>query len=185
MCPCMAKSTYKMIMAGACASVAAFGLGLYMPSLAHTVAQAQAKPATVMASYVEQRAQPQVGALGLDGHILPEADGLYYVDARFEGGVKTRFLVDTGASVTVLTGEDARRLGVKQDASGSGSKLRTAGGTTMARSATIDQMDISGRQLRNIKVAIIDNGLPVSLLGQNALSELGTITLGNGRLRID
>jgi hypothetical protein len=24
-----------------------------------------------------------------------------------------------------------------------------------------------------------------SLLGQNALSELGTITLGNGRLRID
>lgn len=137
-----------------------------------------------MASYVEQRAQSSVGALGADGHILPEADGLYYVDARFADGAKTRFLVDTGASVTVLTGEDARRLGVKQDAS-SGSKLRTAGGTTMARSATIEQMDIAGRQLRNIKVAIIDNGLPVSLLGQNALSELGTITLGNGRLRID
>ena len=56
---------------------------------------------------------------------------------------------------------------------------------TTARSATIAHMDIAGRPLRNIRVAIIDNGLPVSLLGQNALSELGTITLGNGRMTID
>ena len=46
-------------------------------------------------------------------------------------------------------------------------------------------MDIAGRKLSNIKVAVIDNGLPVSLLGQNALAELGTITLGNGRMTID
>mgnify|MGYP000095988437 CR=1 FL=1 len=85
-----------------------------------------------------------------------------------------------------LAGADARRLGVRMETpAGSGSRLRTAGGMTEARSATIEQMDIAGRKLSNIKVAVIDNGLPVSLLGQNALAELGTITLGNGRMTID
>lgn len=157
-----------------------------MPSLANPAVQQASAPATVMASYVERPAVRAAAGTGTEGHILPEADGLYYLDARFADGARARFLVDTGASVTVLTGEDARRLGVQVDANASGgAKLRTAGGTTIARSATIEQMDIAGRQLRNIKVAIIDNGLPVSLLGQNALAELGTLTLGNGRLRID
>lgn len=182
----MTKSTCKMILTGACASIAAFGLGLCVPLIASPALSGSSKPATVMASYVEQRPDAAKIPVGIDGHILPEADGLYYVDARVADGRTTRFLVDTGASVTVLTGEDARRLGVKLDTtSGGGAKLRTAGGMTFARSATIEQMDIAGRQLRNIKVAIIDNGLPVSLLGQNALVELGTITLGNGRMRID
>lgn len=170
------------MMASACVFAAAFGIGLGMPSLAEPSAAAQA---TVMASYVEQQ-QAQHGDIGTAGNqILPAADGLYYLEAQFADGGRARFLVDTGASVTVLTGEDARRLGVQPTDGSGGAKLRTAGGMTTARSATIAHMDIAGRPLRNIRVAIIDNGLPVSLLGQNALSELGTITLGNGRMTID
>lgn len=181
----MNKSALTWMMTGACASVAAFGLGLAMPLMAEPSASA---PATVMASYVEQQqAQPRNGDIGPAGNpILPAPDGLYYLDAQFADGARARFLIDTGASVTVLTGQDARRLGVEAtDGAGGGAKLRTAGGMTTARSATIARMDIAGRQLRNIRVAIIDNGLPVSLLGQNALAELGTITLGNGRMTID
>ncbi|MDQ4420018.1 retropepsin-like aspartic protease [Sphingobium sp. DEHP117] len=179
----MSKVGHRWIIAGACASIASFALGHGMPVWAEPAAPA---PATAMASYVEQ-AEPQDEEALTDGnHILPAPDGLYYLDAQFADGARARFLVDTGASVTVLTGSDARRLGVQptDDAAG-GSKLRTAGGMTIARSATIARMDVAGRQLRNIRVAIIDNGLPVSLLGQNALSELGTITLGNGRMTID
>lgn len=179
----MSKPGYTWMMAGACASLAAFGLGLGMPLLAETSAPSSA---TVMASYVEQQ-QGQHGDIGPVGnHILPAPDGLYYLDADFADGKRARFLIDTGASVTVLTGADARRLGVKPtEGTTGGARLRTAGGMTIARSATIARMDIAGRQLRNIRVAIIDNGLPVSLLGQNALVELGTITLGNGRMMID
>jgi len=170
-------------MASAAAFAAAFGLGLGMPLLAKPAASL---PATVMASYVEQQPQPQGGDVGLAGNqILPAPDGLYYLEAQFADGGRARFLIDTGASVTVLTGEDARRLGVQPTDGAGGAKLRTAGGMTTARSATIARMDIAGRPLHNIRVAIIDNGLPVSLLGQNALSELGTITLGNGRMTID
>ncbi|MBP6112037.1 MAG: retroviral-like aspartic protease family protein [Sphingobium sp.] len=173
------------MMASACAAMAAMVPGFMMPLMASPAAPSSA-PATVMASYVEQHEAPDNGASVAGKHILPAPDGLYYLDADFKDGKRARFLIDTGASVTVLTGEDARRLGVvAEDAANGGARLRTAGGMMVARSATIARMDIVGRQLRNIKVAIIDNGLPVSLLGQNALTELGTITLGNGRMTID
>ncbi|RXR29962.1 retropepsin-like aspartic protease family protein [Sphingobium fluviale] len=179
----MIKPGYTIMMASACAFAATFGLGLGMPLFAEPSAPAQA---TVMASYVEQQQAQQNGDIGPAGNpILPAPDGLYYLDAQFADGGRARFLIDTGASVTVLTGADARRLGVQPTEGAGGAKLRTAGGMTTARSATIARMDIAGRQLRNIRVAIIDNGLPVSLLGQNALAELGTITLGNGRMTID
>lgn len=178
----MIKPGYTIMMASACAFAATFGLGLGMPFLAEPSAPAQA---TVMASYVEQQ-QAQHGDIGPAGNpILPAPDGLYYLDAQFADGGRARFLIDTGASVTVLTGVDARRLGIQPTEGAGGANLRTAGGMTTARSATIARMDIAGRQLRNIRVAIIDNGLPVSLLGQNALAELGSITLGNGRMTID
>tara|TARA_B110001454_G_scaffold122364_1_gene114202 strand:+ start:845 stop:1360 length:516 start_codon:yes stop_codon:yes gene_type:complete len=171
------------MIASVCAFAAAFGIGLGMPLLAEPSAPAQA---TVMASYVEEQEAQQYGDIGQAGNqILPAPDGLYYLEAQFANGGRARFLIDTGASVTVLTGDDARRLGVQPTDDAGGAKLRTAGGMTTARSATIARMDIAGRPLRNIRVAIIDNGLPVSLLGQNALSELGTITLGNGRMTID
>ena len=171
------------MIASVCAFAAAFGIGLGMPLLAEPSAPAQA---TVMASYVEEQEAQQYGDIGQAGNqILPAPDGLYYLEAQFANGGRARFLIDTGASVTVLTGDDARRLGVQPTDGAGGAKLRTAGGMTTARSATIARMDIAGRPLRNIRVAIIDNGLPVSLLGQNALSELGTITLGNGRMTID
>lgn len=174
------------MMVGACASVVAFGLGLSMPLLAGSVAPQAPAPATVMASYEELAQMPGRAARDTGNQILPESDGLYYLDAQFTEGGRTRFLIDTGASVTVLTGEDARRLGIKVDVTANnGARLRTAGGMTVARFATIARMTIAGRQLHSIRVAIIDNGLPVSLLGQNALTELGTITLGNGRMLID
>lgn len=141
---------------------------------------------TVMASYVETVQRPEVGATSsaTASEIYPETDGLYYVQAHLSDGRRLRFLVDTGASVTILTARDAAMLGVGNGPQAKSAKLRTAGGTMTARSATIGSMRIAGRELRNIEAAIIDNGLPVSLLGQNALSELGTITLGNGRMTI-
>lgn len=178
----MVKPELHLIIAGAGSLIAALGIsmGLGLPSadaMPHV-------PETAMASYVEAPMEATQNIAGSTHEILPASDGLYYLDAKLTNGRSMRFLVDTGASVTVLTAQDARLMGVSADPSVSAAKLRTAGGTTVAKSATIGSMTIAGRELRNIEAAIIDNGLPVSLLGQNALSELGTITLGNGRLTI-
>lgn len=144
------------------------------------------RPATAMASYVEAPGSLTVDGAALSSQeIRPGPDGLYYLDANVANGQRLRFLVDTGASVTVLTGRDARLIGLDTAASVGGPKLRTAGGAKSARFGTIDRMSVAGRELRNIEAAVIDDGLPVSLLGQNALAGLGTITLGKGRMTID
>lgn len=143
------------------------------------------RPATAMASYVEAPVQRPEGGVGVTANaIYAGPDGLFYLDATHSGGQRLRFLVDTGASVTVLTGRDARLIGLTAAASAGGPKLRTAGGARSARFGTIDRMSVAGRELRNIEAAVIDDGLPVSLLGQNALAELGTITLGKGQMII-
>ncbi len=179
----MIKTEFQLLMAGAGTLLAAFamGSGLGATEPVHAANGTE----TVMASYVEtaQQARPAAAPL-TSSEILPDADGLYYIHAHMPGGKRMRFLIDTGASVTVLTARDAAAMGLHKNVSAKGATLRTAGGTTTARSTKIDSMTIAGRDLRNIDAAIIDNGLPVSLLGQNALSELGTITLGNGRMII-
>ena len=176
----MIKTGILMVGTGAAAFLSALDVsgGVDAP-----VAQ---RPATAMASYVEMPGHLPAGGSSLSTHeIGPGPDGLYYLDAKVTGGQQLRFLVDTGASVTVLTARDARLIGLDAAASVGGPKLRTAGGARSARFGTIDRMSVAGRELRNIEAAVIEDGLPVSLLGQNALAELGTITLGKGRMTID
>lgn len=175
----MIRTGILTVGAGAAAFLAALGVngGVNTSAAQH--------PPTAMASYVETPVRLPVDAVLSTHEIAPGADGLYYLDAKIPDGPRLRFLVDTGASVTVLTARDARLIGLDAAASAGGPKLRTAGGAKSARFGTIDRMSVAGRELRNIEAAVIDDGLPVSLLGQNALAELGTITLGKGRMRID
>ena len=109
------------------------------------------------------------------------ADGLFYVTARVNG-VPVRFVVDTGANVVVLTGADARRAGVTP---GAGSqRLETASGGSTMTWATLDEVEIAGQRLTRTRAAIVADGLKMSLLGQNALSKLTSVTLSGDRLEL-
>jgi len=175
----MIRTGLSIVITGAATFLAAVGID---DSAMAPVAQ---HPATAMASYVETPGHLATAGATLSAQeIRPGPDGLYYLDASLAGGQRLRFLVDTGASVTVLTARDARMIGLAATSVG-GPKLRTAGGARSARFGTIDRLSVAGRELRNIEAAVIEDGLPVSLLGQNALAELGTITLGKGRMTID
>jgi aspartyl protease family protein len=109
-------------------------------------------------------------------------DGMFYMNAVVNGQ-SIRFLIDTGASVVVLTPEDARLAGVEGRTSAS-DKIQTAGGDSSASWATLDHVAVGGRKLRNVRAAVMKNGLGVSLLGQNALSEMGVITIDRNQLHI-
>jgi len=115
--------------------------------------------------------------------ISRSADGLFYIDAKI-GQDKIRFLVDTGANVTVLTGADAARLGLSEVASRRGNVMQTVGGPTQMRWAKIERLDIANSSIANVEAAVIDNGIPVSLLGQNVLSRLDGMTFAGDTLQI-
>lgn len=119
------------------------------------------------------------------GHstIRRSTDGLFYVTASV-GGDTVRFLVDTGANITVLTRADADRLGLAGNNAGNrGSVLQTAGGPTTMRWTKIPKMSVANKPVTDVDAAIIDQGITVSLLGQNVLSRLDGMTFSGDQLQ--
>lgn len=103
-------------------------------------------------------------------------DGLFYVVATVNGA-RVKFVLDTGATLVVLTPEDARRIGVSGTESGRAASMETAGGRSSIRRVTLDHIKVAGYSVDDVDAAIVPTGLKTSLLGQNLLSQLGPITL--------
>lgn len=115
--------------------------------------------------------------------IRRHADGLFYVQAEANGH-SIRFVVDTGATVVVLNREDAAKLGIPFDSLENRGSMRTVGGNSDMRWAKIDRLDMAGKRIEKINAAVVGEGLPVSLMGQNALEQLGTVTLRGDTMTI-
>lgn len=124
-----------------------------------------------------------VAAPAAETDVARDKDGLFYVDVLVNGQ-PVRFLVDTGANMVVLTGADAARLGIRAEANAWGPQMTTAGGKAPMAWARLNHVILAGREMRDLKAAVVANGLPVSLLGQNMLSRLASVTIEGDRLRL-
>lgn len=113
--------------------------------------------------------------------ISRSSDGLFYLDGEI-GDAPIRFLIDTGANLTVLAADDAARA--RLGTSGTTITLETVNGTAQIGEARVDRVELGGHDLVGLSVGIANQGLPVSLLGQDALSRLGTITIRDDELTI-
>ncbi|WP_342356695.1 retropepsin-like aspartic protease [Novosphingobium aerophilum] len=111
------------------------------------------------------------------------SDGLFYVNVRV-GTRDMRFLVDTGASMTVISPGDAKALGLDVKST-TGPALRTVGGVVSGGLAEVPRMEIAGREIRHIEVAVVEHGAPAPLLGQNALAQLGQVVLDTNQVVIN
>lgn len=109
-------------------------------------------------------------------------DGLFYIDGGVAGR-RVRFVIDTGANVTVLTQRDAARLGLEVRTA-EGMTLQTVGGKAAMQWARIDNLSIAGHAVAPVQVAVAANDLPTSLLGQDVLGQFGSVTLKGDELTI-
>ena len=145
-----------------------------------------ALPATAIAASPEPA--DQIAAAASPGQsqgmeISRAKDGMFYVQAEINGQ-KIRFLVDTGANVMVLNGADAAKLGIQAQADMFGPQMATAGGNAPMAWAKLDRVRLAGCEATDIKAAVVRSGLPVSLLGQNMLSKLASVTIEGDHLRM-
>lgn len=118
------------------------------------------------------------------GVMLTRADdGLFYASVMVNGE-PVRFVVDTGSSMVVLTPDDARRLGLGI-AAGDDQMMHTAGGSVRIGRTSLNHVVIGGKAIRHVDAVVVRGGLPTSLLGQNLLARLGSITIEGDRLSLD
>ena len=103
------------------------------------------------------------------------SDKHFYVEAKVNGN-PVRFLVDTGASETALTEEDARKAGIALDPEKYELLGHGASGMVRGQFVQLDHIDVGGIRESDAK-AVVVQGANVSLLGQPFLESIDEIVI--------
>lgn len=108
-------------------------------------------------------------------------DGHFYADVIVDG-VTTRMLVDTGASVIALTGEDALAMGLHWDESNVVPVAQGANGVVYGVNTQLGQVRVGNFEASDVRAMIIPDGLAISLLGQSFLSTVERVQIAEDRM---
>lgn len=95
------------------------------------------------------------------------SDQLYHAAGEINGQ-PVQGVVDTGASLVVLSTQAARRLGVDWQ-SGSAAQVQTASGRSNGRRVRLAQVSLGSLQARDIEAVVIDSDMPYVLYGNSFL----------------
>lgn len=116
--------------------------------------------------------------------VLPRAgDGHFYADVRIDAR-DYRMLVDTGASVVALTGEDARDMGLHWDPNALAPVAQGASGPVLGVPVMLDSVAVGDFEASSVQAVIVPDGLPVSLLGQTFLSQVPKVQISGDDLTL-
>ncbi len=124
-------------------------------------------------------APPAIGSHGAVA--LRGTDGLFYVTAAVNGH-PVRFVVDTGASMMVLSGADAASAGVVPQFETT--PIITANGSTTMSKALVARMDVVGKSLHDVPATVANSGNQ-SLIGENVLAQLTSVSIRGDRMELD
>lgn len=174
----------------ACVLLAGGMLGLAMPTITETDATVPDRVGT-SASAVNDT--PSLATLNTEVtpvtwanevQLQREYDGHFYADVAVDG-ISTRMMVDTGASVIALTGEDAMALGLYWDESEIAPVAEGASGVVYGVHTQLRHVAVGGFEARNVRAMIVPEGLGVSLLGQSFLSTVNSVEIADDRMVLE
>jgi aspartyl protease family protein len=109
-------------------------------------------------------------------------DGHFYVDGR-ANGTSVDFLVDTGASSTVLTLADAERAGIDITALSFTEPVRTANGVALYAEARLGSLEIGPWRLSDVPISVMPaDALDTSLLGMSTIDRFSSWRVEGDRM---
>lgn len=129
----------------------------------------------------ELTGKPQQRVEGQSLRIAVSGDGHYWVDGAING-TPTRFLVDSGASVTALSEGAARAAGLNVDRDGMPMIMQTANGRVEARRSTIATLSLGPIRASDLPVVVSPAFGEVNVIGMNMLSRLESWGVHNGEM---
>ncbi len=159
-----------------CAGVALIGVAMVSPSLKSGGGSAPVTNEASRAGAVDGRKAVQATgpvSAASPRELIRGPDGHFYADAQVNG-TTIRFLVDTGASMVVLTRQDAQRAGIQTPSARA--MAMGVGGPIEVIPVTLDRVAVGGIEARGVEAAIADE-TPVSLLGQSYLQRVGSVEI--------
>ena len=148
------------------ALVATIGAGVAIGLLWPGVQRSHASPANAAGDVVIER----------------NSDHHYYTDATVNGRT-VHFMIDTGASETALTEDDARQIGLQVDPSKYEVIGDGASGMVRGQYVELKSIDVSGIKQQDARAVIVP-GASVSLLGQPFLEKVDEIVIRQGEMRL-
>ena len=103
--------------------------------------------------------------------IAPGRYGQFVLEAEVHGE-PIDFLVDTGASLVVVDGETAERLGFDLDSLEYNGTARTANGTAPIARIILEEIVIGDLTVSSVEAAVVKTSMPTALLGMSFLARL-------------
>jgi clan AA aspartic protease (TIGR02281 family) len=108
---------------------------------------------------------------------LEPGPGVWITSVTISGDHQGRFLVDTGASVTLIGPEFAERAGIRPAGNAARLELHTPAGPTTAPTATVTSIAVGDTEIRDTQVVIPDPGSGVDGLLGNAFLNQYVVTV--------
>jgi len=124
---------------------------------------------------------PVTTITGAASEIVRGADSHFYVNAQVNGAT-IRMLIDTGASIVALTRADALAAGIAAGPGEFSAEGVGVGGTVRLKPVTIDRLAVGSLAANAVPAVVVEDTLPVSLLGQSYLSRLTSVEIKGDRL---
>ena len=115
--------------------------------------------------------------------IRVSSDGHYHVTAAINGS-STRLLVDTGATVTVLSVRHAERAGIFPNPGDYTVNVRTASGMSKAAPIKIREMRIGDARLEDVQALVMNTPGDLSVLGIGTLQRFKSYEVRDGVLTL-
>jgi len=110
-------------------------------------------------------------------------DSHFRIDATVDG-TPVRFLLDTGASMVVLSRSDAAKLGFSLDRLTFSQRTETANGVGMGAPVRLREIRIGPIVVRDIAAMVNEAPMSMSLLGVNFLERLSGYSVRDGTLTL-
>jgi aspartyl protease family protein len=133
---------------------------------------ATVEPAPLTAANVQIEDQDCEITLPAKAAVLRQKPDSHYWGLADVDGYPVNFMVDTGASVVVLTFEDAKRMRLNPESLDYKWNISTAGGQTKGASVLLDSVRFGGVEIENVEAMILREGLEQNLLGMSFLKQL-------------
>lgn len=132
----------------------------------------------------ESSAPASVPTAQVEGQALriPMApDGHFWVEGTVNG-TPTRFLIDSGASITALSAQSARAAGLNFDLNAPGVSMMTANGRIAVQRASVSTLAIGPIRASDLDIVVSPAFGEVNVIGMNMLSRLKSWGVQNSEM---